>query len=100
MATSAIANIGCISPLLTDSKVRLSAPGRPATMPDRMIIEMPLPTPRSVICSPSHIRNIVPVVIVTVATSSHCGPPLSTMPPFCSATAAPNDWNSARPTVQ
>ena len=40
-------------------------------MPARMIIEMPLPTPRSVICSPSHIRNIVPVVIVTVAVNSH-----------------------------
>ena len=99
IATSAIANNGCISPLLTDSNVRLSAPGRPATMPERMIIEMPLPTPRSVICSPSHIRNIVPVVIVVVAISSHCGPPLSTYCPFCNATAAPNDWNTARPTV-
>ncbi len=26
---------------------------------------MPLPSPRSVICSPSHIRNIVPVTSVT-----------------------------------
>jgi len=25
-----------------------------------MISEIPLPTPRDVICSPSHIRNIVP----------------------------------------
>ena len=30
-------------------------------MPAKMMIEMPLPRPRSVICSPSHIRNIVPV---------------------------------------
>ncbi len=62
---------------------------------------MPLPMPRSVICSPSHIRNMVPVVIVIVAGSSHSSGPLaSVMPPFCSATAAPNDWNSASPTVQ
>ena len=29
-------------------------------MPAKIISEIPLPTPRSVICSPSHIRNIVP----------------------------------------
>lgn len=29
-------------------------------MPAKMISEMPLPTPRAVICSPSHIRNMVP----------------------------------------
>ena len=34
-----------------------SACGRLATMPMKMISEMPLPMPRAVICSPSHIRN-------------------------------------------
>ena len=34
-------------------------------MPARMISEMPLPMPREVICSPSHIRNIVPPVSVS-----------------------------------
>ena len=29
-------------------------------MPAMMISDMPLPMPRLVICSPSHIRNIVP----------------------------------------
>ncbi len=29
-------------------------------MPAKMIRLVPLPTPRAVICSPSHIRNIVP----------------------------------------
>ena len=43
------------------------AAGSPATMPAKMMIEMPLPTPRSVICSPSHIRNMVPVTSVTTA---------------------------------
>ena len=41
------------------------ARGRPTTMPAKMINEMPLPTPRSVICSPSHITNAVPVVSVS-----------------------------------
>ena len=40
--------------------VETSACGRLATMPAKMISEMPLPTPRAVICSPSHIRNMVP----------------------------------------
>ena len=42
------------------------AAGR-ATMPEKMISEMPLPTPRAVICSPSHIRKTVPPVsVITV----------------------------------
>ena len=42
------------------------AEGNCATMPDKMISEMPLPMPREVICSPSHIRNMVPPVSVIV----------------------------------
>ena len=37
------------------------AAGNPATIPAKMSREMPLPTPRSVICSPSHIMNTAPV---------------------------------------
>ena len=75
--------------------------GSPATMPGEMIIEMPLPMPRSVICSPSHIRNIVPVVIVTVAMNRNCGPGFGTrlLPAFWIASAAPKHWNRARTTV-
>ena len=40
--------------------------GNPITMPAKISSEMPLPTPRSVICSPSHITNIVPVVSVRI----------------------------------
>ncbi len=41
-------------------------------MPAKISSEMPLPSPRSVICSPSHIRNIVPVTSVTaVMTETH-----------------------------
>ena len=35
----------------------------PATMPPKMITEMPLPMPFSVISSPIQTRNIVPAVI-------------------------------------
>ena len=36
--------------------------GNRAIIPMKMMSEMPFPIPRSVICSPSHIMNIVPVV--------------------------------------
>ena len=40
-----------------------------ATMPAMMISETPLPMPRLVICSPSHIRNMVPPTrMMTVVT--------------------------------
>jgi len=43
--------------------------GTPATMPAKMMIEIPLPMPCSVISSPSQIANIVPAVIVTMTES-------------------------------
>jgi hypothetical protein len=54
---------------------RRCAEGSCATMPDMMISEMPLPMPREVICSPSHIRNMVPPVsVITVEiTEEHAG---------------------------
>lgn len=36
-------------------------------MPAKMMREMPLPMPRSVICSPIHMMKIVPVVHVSAA---------------------------------
>ena len=59
-----------MSPLLTWPRVLMTALGRPETMPAKMISETPLPMPRSVICSPSYIRNIVPVVSATTAVST------------------------------
>ena len=80
-----------ISPLRTISSVLPMARGRPATMPATMIMVMPLPMPRSVICSPSHMTKIVPVVIETVATNRNWGPGFGTrLPPeFWIASAAP-----------
>ena len=36
--------------------------GKRDTMPANRMMEMPLPTPNSVICSPSHIRKAEPAV--------------------------------------
>ncbi len=52
--------------------------GRPTMMPAKMISEMPLPMPRSVICSPSHITNTVPVVSVRMIIRRKPQPGLST----------------------
>ena len=41
-----------------------------ATMPAKMMSEMPLPMPRSVICSPSHMTKVVPAVSVSTVMSS------------------------------
>ena len=55
------------APVRPSSSVPAIAEGTSATMPEKMISEMPLPTPRLVICSPSHIRNSVPPTrVVTV----------------------------------
>ncbi len=48
------------APVRPSSSRLASALGRLATMPAMMIRLVPLPTPRAVICSPIHIRNIVP----------------------------------------
>ena len=42
--------------------------GRLATMPAMMMSDTPLPMPRLVICSPSHIRNMVPPISEITAT--------------------------------
>ena len=69
-------------------------------MPAKMSSEMPLPRPRSVICSPSHIRNIVPVTSVTAVTMRKPGPGCSTRPGCASsATAIPSAWKNASPSV-
>ena len=51
---------GLIAPERPDAKNWAIAAGTSAMMPTKIISEMPLPMPRWVICSPSHIRNMVP----------------------------------------
>ena len=55
-----------IAPWRPSSSVPAIADGSFATMPAKMISDEPLPMPRAVICSPSHIRNIVPPTSVIV----------------------------------
>ncbi len=58
-----------IAPVLPNSKVEANAPGISATIPAKIINDIPLPMPLAVICSPSHIKNIVPVSNVIVVTN-------------------------------
>jgi hypothetical protein len=59
--------------------------GRPTTMPAKMMSDMPLPMPRSLICSPSHMMKAVPVVSEMMVIRTNPQPGLITKPPTCSA---------------
>ena len=63
-----------------------------------MISDMPLPTPRSLICSPNHMMNAVPVVREMMVNSTKPNPGLITMPPcmVCKPCAIPNDCRIER----
>ncbi len=74
----------------------------------KIMIDMPLPTPRSVISSPSHMITAVPAVIVMTMTrnvgvlslySRGLSQPWSRLPERASATM-PVAWSSARPRVR
>ena len=74
-------------------------------MPAKMISEMPLPMPRSVICSPSHMMKIVPVVSVRIVIRRKAQPGCGTSgaPPgatcFSSQSAMPLAWTNDSSTV-
>ena len=57
----------------------ISPLGKLTTMPAKMMSEMPLPMPRSEICSPSHMTKTVPVVRVRTVRSLKPQPGLSTI---------------------
>ena len=65
------------SPRSIMRKVSMSPRGKPTTMPAKMSRLIPLPMPRSVICSPSHMMKAVPVVRVSTVMS------LKAQPGFC-----------------
>ena len=50
------------------------------TIPVKRMIEMPLPTPNSVICSPNHMRNTAPAVKETTITMAAQIPSLVSRP--------------------
>ena len=88
-----------------DSKRPKIAEGRRTTIPAKMMSEIPFPMPRSVICSPSHMMKIVPVVSVRTVSSRkpHPGCGISFAPPgvtcFSSHSAMPVAWMKERSTV-
>ena len=56
-----------IAPVLPNSNVVTNALGISATIPEKIINETPLPNPLSVICYPSHNKNITaPTKVTTV----------------------------------
>ena len=57
------------------------ARGRPTTIPVKMSSDMPLPMPRAVICSPSHMMNIAPAVKSQDGAEDKHGPGLTTSDP-------------------
>ena len=48
------------APVLPNSKVDANALGISATIPENIIKDIPLPIPLDVICSPNHIKKVVP----------------------------------------
>ena len=84
MTATAMMTTGDSAPSRPSSSVPMMACGRLATMPEKMISDRPLPMPRAVICSPSHIRNIVPPVSVMTVVMTKNRPGLMTMlvPPW------------------
>lgn len=68
------------APVRLNSRVWAMVLGRLATIPAKMINEMPLPTPREVICSPSHIKNMVPPTRVMTVETRKNHPGSSTTP--------------------
>ncbi len=74
-------------------------------MPAKMISDTPLPMPRSVTCSPTHIRKMVPAVNATMAVNTKPMPGAYTTgaPPgdtwFCSASAILPPCTTARSTA-
>ena len=99
-AITKIAARGEMAPVLTSWNSPLAALGSPATIPAKMMMEIPLPRPRSVICSPSHIRNIVPVTRLTAQVKRNMKPGARTSPAWLSrATAIPTAWKNPSSSV-
>ena len=82
------------SPILRSLIVSIIAFGNLATIPAKMMRDIPLPIPRSVICSPSHIIKAVPEVkvIMVISLNDHPGVCTNAPSPMPSIPAAiPND---------
>ena len=52
--------VGDKAPVLPNSNVEANALGISATIPENIISDIPFPIPLEVICSPNHIKKVVP----------------------------------------
>ena len=99
---STMSNTGKLKvPVFNASKVR-SVSGRMRSMMEKKISRlMPLPMPRSVICSPSHMTNTPPVVRVSTVVIRNPHPGCATALVSCSVKMAkPYAWNRHSTTVR
>ena len=88
------------APVLPSSKVDAKALGISATIPENIINEIPLPTPLKVICSPNHIKKVVPATneIVVISLKDMPGS-ITKLPAFSSPTETPYPCKQAIKTV-
>ena len=63
-----------MAPVLPNSKVVTRALGISATIPEKIISDIPFPIPFWVICSPSHIKNTVPATMVITVVNLKIAP--------------------------
>ena len=85
--------------MLANSRVPPTAVGNPETILIKIIIDIPFPIPFSDICSPSHIKNIVPVTRVTIVEKTKPDPLYKAIPCDCNATATPPACSVDKPRV-
>ena len=78
------------APVLPSSKVEAKALGISATIPENIINEIPFPTPLKVICSPNHIKNVVPATREMVVVILNAMPgSITRFPAFSNPTETP-----------
>ena len=88
------------APVLPNSNVEAKALGISATIPEKIISDIPFPTPLKVICSPNHIKKVVPatkemvVIILKVKPGS-----ITKLPAFSRPTETPYPCKQAINTV-
>ena len=88
------------APVLPNSNVEAKALGISATIPEKIINEIPLPTPLKVICSPNHIKKVVPATseIVVIILNDRPGS-ITKLPAFSNPTETPYPCKKAIKTV-
>ena len=91
--------IGLIIPDLPEAKNWARADGSSATIPTKIIKDIPLPIPLAVICSPSHIKNIVPPTKVIMQDALKYHPGSDANPWLSRPTEMPYAWKKASTTV-